>query len=446
MLKINNKTLWVFAGLIQLLYFITALNLKGIYLVDSVDYLSQAQNLLNHGSLYAAPWNGPFRVDYFSFRPPTYSLLIIACKSIIDSDFSILFMQSILSILNLFMLWRLLLKFGVNHSKANLYIFLTCIFYPSQFIHCNFVMSDILFQTQLLLIFYSAIIFLESFKTKGAWLISVLLVIAMLTKPVAMLLGFTLFAYFLFKIYGKRPLKILLPFILLPLTYYANNKYNERITGYFHYSSVKPIFALKYMAKYTNAQVFGENYADSFQDVVMQKANNAVSYQQRVSIMETSATDVIKENWLIFALFNLKGFVAFWIDPGRFEWYHFLNIEEESFPGLYHLINTKGIDAIPEFYKTAPLGIVAVLLLSLIWNIAIFLLFLVFVFDKNQNKILKILAITFIGYIMISTGVLGLSRYRVAVAPEILLCAFLAIEHLLAKKFKIFLSDNLPNR
>src|SRR6478752_1224276 len=100
--------LGIFIIAIHALYFIIAINTGSIYLVDSYGYLHQAKNIIEHHSWYAEDWNAPILIDYFTFRPPLYALFIIVCKSIVTSDFSILVMQNVMSIFNIFLLWKML--------------------------------------------------------------------------------------------------------------------------------------------------------------------------------------------------------------------------------------------------------------------------------------------------------------------------------------------------
>jgi hypothetical protein len=412
----------VFAAVIVLLhavYFVFAYFFNAnIYTQDSTDYLSQAHNIINHHSLYAAPWNEPTKIDWFTFRPPVYALFIIVCKSIVNSDYFVLLVQNLLSIVTFMQVARFANQFISNPKFVYATLIAVGIFYPSQFIHCNLIMSDVLFQFILLFAFVTAYkLWLEP-TFKNAFICSIWFVVAMLTKPVSFMLGFTLVIVLAFGWFKQNKLKYLLPFILLPITYHTYCSYNKYVTGYYHYTSVTPYFVLKYMAKYTNAQVYGEHYADSIQDVVMMQADAQPTYALRYQTMLTAGKAMIAENPMVFAWFNIKGWIAFMVDPGRFEWYRFLNISEDNFPGLYHLINTVGfIKGINLFLKQAPIGVLLVLALSLLFNVVVFVLFILSLFVKQLPPLLRIFLFLFVAYIVLSTGVLGLSRYRIAVAP-----------------------------
>ncbi len=421
---------WVFLGIISglhLLGFLMALYTGSIYLVDSIDYLSQADNIIAHGSLYAAPWLGEFKPDYFTFRPPLYGLFIALIKLISSNDYLVLFFQSIISISTI---WGIKKWLDENFKiRSNKYLIVLLLVYPSQVIHCNFIMSDILFQSLIFWAFYHTYRLWHIPSYQNAIKMSLFFILAMLAKPVAYLMGLSAGAIFLFYFIKKSKTKYLLPLLSIPIIYHAYCNYNKHITGHYHYSTVTPIFVLKYMGKYTNALVYGENYADSVQEIVMQKANQ-MSLADRYDFMNKSGKEMIMAHPSTFFLSNVKGWIAFMIDPGRFEWVHFLKLEEGEFLGLYHVINTKGIiNGIGFWLKNAPISLLSILFFCLIANVIVSILFLRFLFEPKFPIVLRLMIFLFIGYIIAATGVLGLSRYRIAVASFLWIASILVYKH-----------------
>ncbi len=415
---ISAKQFWIAAIVLHLLGFLQAWHTSSIYLVDSIDYLSQAENIKLHGSLYAAPWLEPIKPDYFSFRPPVYGFLIYCIKALVQTDYAILFLQLLISLSTIWGVLKFAKELGLKQNNTKLTLLITLILYPSQIIHCNFVMSDILFQSLLFWAFYFTYYLWSEPNFRKSILAVVFFAIAMLTKPVAFLLGMTIALILFFVFLIKKRLKYLLPFLLLPLLFHGYSNYNKSITGYYHYSSVTPIFVLKYMAKYTNGQIHGEAYADSIQERIMQTANAAKTYQERYEYMNQKGKEILWQEPATFIWFNLKGWLAFMLDPGRFEWVHFLNYSEGNYLGLYHVINTQGVvNGIIQFVSNAPLGLLLVLFICFLSNIGIAIAFLHTIFNKNCTLVLRLCLFLFAAYIIGSTGVLGLSRYRIAIAP-----------------------------
>jgi hypothetical protein len=193
--------------------------------------------------------------------------------------------------------------------------------------------------------------------------------LAMLAKPVAYLMGISAGIIFSLLWFKQKRLHLLIPFVLLPLLYHAYASYNQKVTGHYHYSTVTPIFVLKYMGKYTNAQVYGEAYADSVQENIMRQTDT-MNLSQRYHWMNEQGKAMIAKHPLRFAMFNVKGWFAFMLDPGRFEWVHFLNLPEGNFLGLYHVLNTQGIIKGGWYWlSNAPIGLILLLALCFSFNL-----------------------------------------------------------------------------
>ncbi|MCG9880952.1 MAG: glycosyltransferase family 39 protein [Bacteroidia bacterium] len=433
--KLNHTVFWIIVLFLHVLGFTQALHSGSIYLVDSIDYLSQAENFKQHSSLYAAPWDQPIKPDYFSFRPPVYGLLIYCIKLLVQTDYAILFLQLLISVSTIWGVLKFAKELGLNQDICRFTLLGVLVFYPSQIIHCNFVMSDILFQSLLFWALYFTYHLWKYIELKYSIWAIVFFALAMLTKPVAYLLGISFAIILVITFLKQKKLLLLVPFLVLPLIYHSYASYNKRITGYYHYSSVTPIFVLKYMAKYTNAQIYGEAYADEAQDSIMKIANAAKTYQERYELMNQAGKEIIAQHPLTFAWFNVKGWLAFMIDPGRFEWVHFMNINEGNYLGLYHVINTQGlVNGLLHFMQNAPILLLLVLFICLVSNSVVSISFLHFLWNKNADWILRLCIFLFVGYIIGSTGVLGLSRYRVAVAPFLWIAVMYTLHSFLLKK------------
>jgi len=432
---ISAKQFWIAAIILHLLGFLQAWHTGSIYLVDSIDYLSQAENIKLHGSLYAAPWQGPIKPDYYSFRPPVYGFLLYCIKALVQTDYAILFLQLLISLSTIWGVLKFAKELGLNQNTTRPILLLTLILYPSQIIHCNFVMSDILFQSLLFWAFYFTYNLWSEPNVKNSILATLFLGLAMLTKPVAFLLGMSIALILCLVFFKKNYFKYLLPFLILPLIFHTFSTYNKSITGFYHYSSVTPIFVLKYMAKYTNGQIHGEAYADSIQGRIMETANAAKTYQERYEYVNQKGQEILWQEPATFIWFNLKGWLAFMLDPGRFEWVHFLNLAEGNYLGLYHVINTQGVvNGIIQFVSNAPLGLLFILLICFISNVIIAWALLHTLFSKNCPTVLRICIFLFVAYIIGSTGVLGLSRYRIAIAPICWLSLFYFITFIHSKR------------
>jgi len=99
------------------------------------------------------------------------------------------------------------------------------------------------------------------------------------------------------------------------------------------------------------------------------------------------------------------------------------------------LLNTKGwLNGILEFLKQAPILLLSVLGLSLIWNLLITGVLIWFLFNRRLPIWIRLLAFLFLAYIIGSTGVLGLARYRIAVAPILWFAFLIGLNSIILRK------------
>jgi hypothetical protein len=428
MRKYITHPLGIFIILIHVVYFFIALKIGSIYLVDSYGYLNQAKNILAHHSWYAEDWNAPILIDYFTIRPPLYAFFILACKCFIDSDYFVIFAQGLMSIFNFFLLWKLLKQSNIPQKNITLSIVAALVLFPSQLIHANFIMTEILFQTLLMGVFYFSVKTIQIPNLVNIFKIAILLSLAMLTKPVIFLFGIVLFAFFMV-IFWKKNKLILLPFLLLPITYHLFCLQNKHTTGFYHYSSIKIMADLRVNARYILASKYGEDSSAAFCSKVFEEAKEMKNYEARYHHIEARCNEVYTQNKMVFALLYAKGIVATFIDPGRFDLSLFFGLQINSTQGLFHRLNTEGVKAIPDILKQSPVFLLSTLCIILLWTSLLTLSVLVFVFDKKIDLLLRILVFLFIAYIPLVTGISGLCRYRIPIYLEFIFVFAFALPH-----------------
>ncbi|MES2778326.1 MAG: glycosyltransferase family 39 protein [Bacteroidota bacterium] len=411
---------------IHALYFCVALSVKGFYLIDSYGYAMQADNMLANGSWYAEDWNAPLLVDYFSIRPPLYATLIVFFRLFSDSIIPLLVLQNIISIVTCWMIYSFVVRNGFGSKTTKRMLIIAVILYPAQMIHANFVMTEIVFQFWLVSVFLTLYAFAQQPTWKSSLILSVLLSVCLLTKPVSLFLPVIVCGFMLWFVFKKQSRwQLMIPQLLVVFMFHGICLQNQHATGYYHYSSIKNINQLKYNARYTLIAARGEEYADSTVAAVMQQANAATNYGERLNIMNDKANAIIFQYPVAFAKVYAKGVVAYFVDPGRFDVFHFFNIEEKGTLGLMHEMQTQGVSAIQTYIEKAPVSVLFLLLMSLLWNCCVVFLFLYFLFT-TQNHTLRNILFVLVAYIGLATGPVGVSRYRVPVFPFLLigvLCA-----------------------
>jgi hypothetical protein len=419
------RVLFIIA-LIHAFYFIAALFFQGTYLVDSFGYVMQAENWNNHQTLYAENWNSPLLIDYFSIRPPLYAWIISALGRLTSSVYVLLFLQNILSIFNCWLVYLFALKNGCNPKTTSIITVIAILCYPAQMIHANFVMTEILFQSFLIGLFLTLILFNNQPTITRSLFIGVLLSLCLLTKPISLFMPFFVGASMLWSIAKhKANWLLIIPIVIPAMTFNGICMQNKHATGYYHYSSIKNINHLKYNARYTLMMAKGEKYADSSITAIMEFANTQANYALRLQTMNKQANTIIFEYPVAFCWVYVKGFVSFFLDPGRFDAYHFLHMEEKSTLGLMYELQTKGFSAFIHFIQKAPILLLLLLLVNLCWNTFVFLAFCyavwLFIKQTPARTFFSIMLFTIVLYIAAATGPVGVSRYRVPVYPLLML-------------------------
>lgn len=394
-------------------------------LVDSFGYLMQAHNMEAYGTWYAEDWLKPLLPDYFSIRPPFYAWLINQLGSI----FPLLLLQNTLSVLSLWWAYQTAKKLGVSSRQLNRWSWIALFLVPAQLIHAQLVMTEMVFQFMLFALFVCWVRWMVQPGFGYALSISVLLGLAMLTKPVALLLPVFVGISMLVKMYQLKQLLPHIGLLILPiLVFHVVCKQNEHATGYYHFSSIQHINQLKYNARYALADAKGEAYADSVVALVVERASHQTAYGNRLAVMDSAAMHIIQSHPMSFAKVYAKGVAAFWLDPGRFDAYRFLNIEDHSV-GLLHEVQVNGYRAILAYLKVMPLWLLLLLLGAFCWNIIQLFALVKSGVTRNGNTALKWVGFILLLYVTAATGPVGVSRYRVPLIPIVWVLISLPYSH-----------------
>lgn len=422
-----KRPLVVIVG-VHLVYAIIAILFKHVLLVDSLGYLMQAENLKQYGSWYAEQWNGPVLMDYFSIRPPLYALLLAGFSYVPMGWIWILVVQNLLSIFNCLTVYRLAIRWVGVSNRLNVLSLCALIFYPAQFIHANFVMTEIIFQSLLLGLFMLGYRFLQQPSMKLSLGIMVLLSLCLLTKPVSLFLPFLMLVSMCWGVYKQhQSIRLLLPLLGVFFTFHLICLQNKHATGYYHYSSIKNINQLKYNARFALADARGEDVADSVIASVVFRANSMNNYEERIACFDSAALAIFKQYPVSVLKVYAKGVIAFFVDPGRFEVYHFLGMDSpQNKIGLLHEVQAGGANKVFVYIKQIPWPILVVLLASLCWNMIVGCLFGYFMWRGTVHHSIRIWLGVIVLYIAVATGPVGVSRYRVPVEPLLILAVLMA--------------------
>lgn len=414
------KNLSIFIVAIHLVYFFIAIYFGGIYTIDSPGYLFQANNLVQYQSVYAGDYTIKLLTDYFAFRPPLYAGFIIACKLFVNSNYSVLFTQNLLAIIMLFYVIHWLVQSEVKTKVLNIIIPIYLVLYPAHFVYANTIMSDTIFEVLTFALFYQTYRFYQSPNLKKALLIGLIIALSLLTKPVSILIGLLVCLVLLFvKNYNKIYIAYAL---ILPLIAYLSVGFAvKKEIGYFQFTSMKSFVAVRCLVKYSASNAYGADYADSLCTATANGADAQISIAKRFDYLDSSCNTFLANNKLAFLKVYTKGCITFLFDPGRYDLYKLFNANDDNALGMYQTLQQFGIKAMLKFlFGLNFFGLITLAFLA-IWNIIVVIVFILFLLKSNYSIILKILIAVFVFYFLLTTGVLGVSRYRIHIFPMLLM-------------------------
>lgn len=428
--------LWAVLILMHGIFFGWAIGAGNIYLKDSFEYLHQAKNLWHYGSWYAADWKSPLLPDMFSFRPPLYAVFIGLIKQMVDTDYAVLIVQNGLSIWNLILIYRLLVKLDIPVKSVQWMIPLCLVFFPTQLVMSNMIMSEILFQTILLQTWIVTIAWIRQPDWIKSLFLSIGLSLLMLTKPVSVLLPVVVLMIMVYHIYTRAwsGLKFLLPLLLIPLVFHLVGWQQKHQTGYYHYTSMKAFNQYKFNARFILASKFGEEYAEHWSDSCRLIVEAQPDYASRYKVMHSAGDAVIRAYPFMFVKLTIRGCLVFFVDPGRHDLAVFFGWSDKRYTGLFYELNAKGFPALMEWIREVPLGQVAWLALIFLGNLGMLGVTLFYFLRSEISASLKWILLIWIVYLCAATGILGVARYRVAIYPELLMAFIIALHARMNKR------------
>lgn len=417
-------------------FFLIALNNGNIYLADdSQEYLNQAYNLKHFNNWYGGDFSKPYNAYLQTRRAPLYGFFIFLSKSIYNSDFFVCLVQNLLSVFNFILLLKIAKNLRVKYSP--LYIPFALLFFPTQLIYANRIMADVLFQTFVVAAVYFFSGYFESKKPAALFWFVLMITFALLTKPVLYLFWLVIAVFFLM-MFRKRIFQVkCVCFALIPAAaVFILSWYNYNKTGYFHFSSGSNMMVYHY---YSTASRFTENAnALLVSDSLTANARAADNLKELSKRMNNAFINSVKQHPAQFAVLQANGMFQFFIDHGRWDLYSFF-VEPVYLQtsGWRQAYNKNGFAGIWNYISKIGWWQFIYLSVTVLINIFLAISLFFFLSDKTINTWTRILTAALIVYLVLFTGMVGCSRYRMAIYPFLLLSIPFAIE-----KMKHFLMRN----
>lgn len=407
-----NRYYLLWLVMLHLPYFIYAVVSNHIFTLDSYEYLNQAHNLLNHGSMYCGDWDKPIIPELYTRRTILYGLLIMVLKFFISSNTIMLVFQNLLSIFTLYKLPFIISKFANNSLKIPALVFFAFVLFSPWFIYTNMIMVEIPMSICVFWSFYFLLRFEISDLSVHYFGFIAFAVLAVLLKPVMLYFSVPIGGIALFYFIKRRNYKVLIFPLIFPLAIFLHSLLSLKLTGDFHYCSIKNHNSLHYNAEVVLYKLFGYETARKITDSIENNAPSQKNFSTYNKYIVKQADSIILNNWFTYGMLEARGILNFFIDPGRYDIEQFIPPNHPiqiSFFGEIHKYGAKGF-----FIYLQKIDKGKVLLLSLVFlaNVFVLIMYLVFLIKKNIPLYIKVYATIFIGYFALLIGPLGNSRFK----------------------------------
>ncbi len=404
--------------------------------VDSIEYMQMAENIYQHFSFYIGDLSIPINPEFYTKRPPLYSIFILIASLFLHSKALVLILQNILSIASICITKRM---FEQHYGQTNKWVtYAFTLTSMSNFIYANLLMSEILFQFLVTLLMYCAHQLLTHHKRTTLISYQTVFILLLLTKPVFYLLALPnlILTYLFARKTNIRfgTLTAILP--LLAIIFYVN--WNHQRTGSYDYSSIQHINLRDYNLNYFHTYKYGAEHAREINVAIKTQGAAQSTYAEKVQITKQVALDHMLKDWTSFIPFHTIGMLKFFIDPGRYDFFSFFQEQPKrmSEVGFLRHLNEGGITGALHFLGTQPLFIIALLFITLIFNSCKFFGFVWFwLYNYKTASFTHWIMGLLILYMAVITGPLGAARFVIPILPLYLFFAIYGFSHAY-QKFK----------
>jgi 4-amino-4-deoxy-L-arabinose transferase-like glycosyltransferase len=421
----NEKLLWFLLIATQLFFLSYALVHQQTKTADSDEYIYQAQNIVDYGVIYSGDYTTePKDPSLYSRRTPGYPGFLILTTVLFNSDYFALFVQCILSILNIFLGYKIAKRILSDTSKSYLYL-LFFLFFPSQFIYATVFMSEILFQTAILGCVYFLLKFESEDKYKYFFICHVLLAVAYLIKPIAIFLwlGYMLYSIIYHNKQGIAVRQIIMTlFHLLIIGGFFLKNYRQ--TGVAEYSGIGRKLLINYnipaLLTFYEDETYAKNRIDSLQSNISQQ-----TYSGQCANIDSFIKTEIFTHPIQFVAIQSYGIIRFFLETGRWDlelWRKGYQ-QLENTPSLKQEYATKGIKGVLQNIHRGNYFFGIYYILVVLTAISLFILFIKSLFNSTILRRHKLLLVSTILYFALLTGPSASARFRVPIFPILVILA-----------------------
>ena len=413
MIRSSKFWFWSIVVLIHIIFFSMAIQKKNFTTKDSWEYLWQSQNLKANGSWYCGDMQQDIIPALYNQRPPAYGafLSLMNVDIALNNIYLLLLIQSGLSLLTIYLSVQFV-KLFLGEEWNRLWLLIPLVFFPSQFVYCNMVMSEILFQLFVLLSIYFIARLIKYSQMKDLWWSQWSVAIAMAIKPIMWLFPFVAMVSFLIHFFNKKVKLIALITFIIPFTTMALFMgYSHAKTGIWEFSSIQRKLMINYNSYAILKDVFNEEEAvktiSEFQNSV-----DTLPYVEKCKRIDEFNKEVVMNHPMSAIKAELSGIFRFFVGHPRWDIEMFAQGRIMFFEGNYVIKILYGL----------------FLLLSVTISFIVLLSFLKFIFSPHISYSLRGCIASIVIYFAIVTGPSASTRFRLPVFP-VLMATFCVVAH-----------------
>jgi len=404
---------------LSFIYFILGVLYGEPHTADSTEYTYQAHNISQHYTSYCDAYQKPLNPSYYTLRPPGYSVFIAIVNFISQHIRFLLFIQTLLCIISLYIAYQLTQASEKINSKVWL---LFLVLFPSQFILHQMVMSEALMQVVLITSIYCILQFILQKKIKYWAYANCLLSITLLIKPVLIYFWLPMFIFSAIIYWKLLPdWKVIAWSSLLGITALGWSTRNYYHTGYFHFSSIKSFYLLTCPVYALIQNEKGIIAADSVRYTLQAQAAQLHDFKTSDAYLLNQCYAIINTYKKQFMIYQIKGMINFFIDPGRTDMMHFIPMNDQQQEGFIHLYKTKGIEGIFNYFKNINPIVFILLFLTTIASIVLTILFLLWILYGDMHWLFRLFILLIVGYFAAMSGITAYARFRMHIFPLLLM-------------------------
>ena len=392
--------------------------------------MQAARNLRDAGLLYARPLaEKPLIPQEYTIRPPLYPLFLLLTGGAGPGfPLATLLLQNLLSLLNLGLALRWLARrVGALSSRQWSVMLALAAAAPGQFIYANVLMSEILLQTTVVVLWLSLeALFASTINRRilGPLLLAAFATIGtLLNKPVFFPFAFVLLGLGLWLAWQQRRVSLAaLGAVPLVVVGFWMTR-NEARTGYFHFSSIAEINLLRYNVRGVLQATEGPAAAEQFVRTTLATADSLPTFRAQQRYVRQVALRALLRHPFAYAGQHLRGTATFLLDPGRFDVVQFCGLNNAQGPGFLRLFNQRKGPAVLAYLRQLPLGLLAAMGMGLLANLLRLGLVVRFARARVYPLSARLVLLGLVAYVALLTGPLGAARFVVPVLPLLLAAA-----------------------